>query len=150
MEDLCLLDVRRHVHAANLDQARAIRKRQGGMDEQADDLEDDDANPDREGHRHAANDREARILHQHPAADFQVKSEGIEAGQAAAIAMGFPGSGHTADPRQRLAARFVRCHAGADVVVGVQIDVALQLVGELPLAGTGPNEAERANHPSAG
>ena len=119
------------------------------MDEQADDLEDDDANPDREGHRHAAHNREARILHEHAAADFQVEHEGREAGQAAAIAMGFPGAGHTADPDERLAARFVRCHAGADVGVGVQIDVALQLVGELPLAGAGPDEAGDSRPPRA-
>ena len=149
MEDLFLFVVRRHVHDANFDQARALRKRQGGMDEQADDLVDDDANPDREGHRQAAHNREARILHEHASADLQVENEGLEAGQAAAIAMGFPGAGHTADPDERLAARFVRCHAGADVVVRVQIDVALQLVGEVPLAGTGPNEAGDSRPPRA-
>ena len=149
MEDLFLLNVLRHVHAANFDQARALRKRQGGMDEQADDLEDDDANPDREGHRQAAHNREARILHEHASADLQVENEGLEAGQAAAIAMGFPGAGNTADPDERLAARFVRCHAGADIVVRVQIDVALQLVGEVPLAGTGPNEAGDSRPPRA-
>ena len=42
------------------------------MDEQTDDLEDDDANPDREGHRQAAHDGQAGILHEHPAAEPQV------------------------------------------------------------------------------
>ena len=97
----------------------------------------------------AANHRQPAILHEHPAAEFQVEHEGLEAGQAAAIAMGFPGAGNTADPDERLAARFVRCHAGADVVVRVQIDVALQLVGEVPLAGAGPNEAGDSRPPRA-
>ena len=108
-----------------------------------------DANPDREGHRQAAHNREARILHEHASADLQVEPEGLEAGQAAAIAMGFSGAGNTADPDERLAARLVRSHAGADVVVGVQIDVALQLVGEVPLAGAGPNEAGDSRPPRA-
>ena len=80
---------------------------------------------------------------------LQVEHESVEAGQAAAIAMRFPGAGNAADPDERLAARFVRCHAGADVVVRVQIDVALQLVGEVPLAGAGPNEAGDSRPPRA-
>ena len=105
--------------------------------------------PDREGHRQAAHHREARILHEHAASDFQVEHERREAGQAAAIAMGLPDAGDTADPDERLAARFVRCHAGADVVVRVQLDVALQLVGEVPFAGAGPNEAGDSRPPRA-
>ena len=141
--------LRRDVPVADLHEAVALGQRQGRVHEDRHHLEDDRPDADRECHRQPADDGQAGILHEHPAAEFQVEHEGLEAGQAAAIAMGFPDAGHTADPGERLAARFVRCHAGADVVVRVQIDVALQLVGEVPLAGAGPNEAGDSRPPRA-
>ena len=131
------------------DDAVAAGERQRRIEDVRNRLERGGADGDRHRHREATNDGQPGILHEHPAAEFQVGHEGLEAGQTAAIAMGFPGAGNAADPDERLAARFVRCHAGADVVVGVQIDVALQLVGEVPLAGAGPNEAGDSRPPRA-
>ena len=95
------------------------------------------------------NNRKAKFYKLTKAGRKQIEREGVEAGQAAAIAVGFLGAGDTAELGERLAARLVRCHAGADVVVGVQIDVALQFVGEVPLAGAGPNEAGDSRPPRA-
>ena len=70
--------IRRDVPVADLDDALARGQRQRGIDEQRQHLEDDGADADRERHRQPADDGEARILHEHPAAELQVEREPVE------------------------------------------------------------------------
>ena len=56
--------------------------------------------------------------------------------------MRFADARHAAKLGEGAAAGLVRRHAGADVVVDVEIEMALQLVGELALTASGRDEAE--------
>ena len=123
VEDLFLLDVRRHVDAANFDQARALGQRQGGVGEEAHHLDDDDADPDREGHRQAADDRQAGILHEHPAAEFQVHRPAGEPPEHPGFALMFLHLLDAAECPQGGVARLLRVHAPRDVLILEQLQV---------------------------
>ena len=56
------------------------------MEERRQDLEDDGADADREGHRQTTDNGEARILHEHPAAELEVEREPVEPGAPAPVA----------------------------------------------------------------
>jgi hypothetical protein len=127
VEDSLLLDVRLDVHAANLDQARALRQRQRRMDEQADDLEDDEPDPDREGHRQPADDRQAGILHEHAGAELQIHRPAGEPAEHPRVALPFLYLLDAAKRPPRGVARLLRIHSTGDVLVFEQLQVRADL-----------------------
>ena len=81
---------RRRVPVPEQDDAIAAGQRQGGVGDQRGELESDGADPDAERHRQAADDREARVLHQHAEAEPEVERQSAEPGEAASGAECLP------------------------------------------------------------
>ena len=140
VEDLRLFIVHLEVHEANFDQAVAVRQRQGRVDEQAEDLEDHQANADREGHRNAANHREARILHEHSCAELKV--EPIHECKSPHLAMHLLDLRDAAKVAQRRVARFLRREPASDVVSLRLGQMSGNLVVEIAIRSTQAGSSE--------
>ena len=105
------------------------RREQDGVD----DTEDGAVDADAERQCGDARDGEGAVTAEAADGIAGVLDQRFERRQSSAIAMGFGDRGHAAEPGERAPAGLFRRHAGAKVVGDVQIDVALQLVGELLL-----------------
>ncbi len=80
----------------------------------------------------------------------RVLNHRLETRQAAAIAMRLADARDAAQFREGAAARLGGRHAGAEVVVDVQLQVAVELGVELALGAGAAEDAGEANQPGAG
>ena len=149
VEDLVLVLVLHEVHALNLTEAIALRQRQRGMRGQAEDLVDDEADPDREGHRHAADDGQARILHEHTAAELDVHRPAGEPSERARVALMFLDLFDTAEGAARGVARFLGVHPLGDVLVLEQLQVRIDLARQLLFGAVGAKQRQQSEKYSA-
>jgi hypothetical protein len=119
------------------------------VDEQADDLEDDDAHPDREGHRHAADDGQTRILHEHPAAESQVHGPAGEPSEHAGFALMFLHLLDAAEGPQGGVARLPWVHAFRDVLILQELQMRADLARQLPFGGARAKRRQQAKDVAA-
>ena len=87
------------------------------------------ANPDRDGERQPARERQARVLEEHAAAELHVERQAAQPRQAAAVAQRFLVLLDAAERGERLAPRLVgREPLRAHQPVGFHLDVKPELV----------------------
>jgi hypothetical protein len=97
---------RLQVPVSQVHDAVALRQRQRGADEEHQHLKDDGADTDRERHCESADDRQSRILGQHPAAELEVEPQATEPREPAPVAQRLLVLLHAAEGDQRAAPRF--------------------------------------------
>ena len=114
------------------------------MGEETHHLKDDDANPDREGHRQAAHDGQAGILHEHPAAEFQVHGPAGEPPEHPGFALMFLHLLDAAECPQGGVARLLRVHAPRDVLILEQLQVRADLARQLPFGAARAKRRQQA------
>ncbi len=87
------------------------------------------ANPDRNGERQPARERQARVLEEHSAAELHVERHAAQPRQAAAVAQRFLVLLHAPERGERVAPRLVgREPLGAHQPVGFHLDVKPELI----------------------
>ena len=100
------------------------------------------ANPQAEGqHRHRG---EARVSREHPQAEADVLEESLHEGQAALVAVRFLHLLAAAEVAARREAGLLERQPAADVLLGQQLQVALQLLVELGIEGRLAEQAAQA------
>ena len=99
---------------------------------------------DADGERQHRDEREQLAAPHHTAGIRGVTAQVLERRQAPTGSMLFPDSGHSAKPDQRGATCFLRAHAGAQVVLDVHLQMALELLVKVPIAVGGAKQTAKS------
>ena len=102
-------------------------------------------NPNREREQH--HHRHARASQQQARGETEILERRVERRHAAAIAVQLLRQVESAQFEKRLTARLMRRHPGAQVVVGVHLNVGLELVAELTVAPLPAEQTTQPPHP---
>src|SRR5262249_20785758 len=93
---------------------------------------------------------EAGVLAEEPRAEAQIAEHRLEPAHPALVAHALLRLGDAAEAKPRLAPRVLEGHAAPQAVVDVELEVGVELLGEVALAGGGPQRPAQARQPSPG
>jgi hypothetical protein len=113
---------------------RWLRVRQGLEQGRVDHAEDCRGRADAEREREDGRRREAGAAAQCAQGVAEVAQKALDRGDAAPLAVLLLGRLDAAELYDRLSARLLRTHAGAQVVFDLHLEMSLQLLGQLPVA----------------
>ena len=130
-----------------VDERVGVRKRQRFEDPGLDHAEHHRGPGDADGERHQGDRGQPRGATQRARGVPDVVGEVLEGGQALLLAIPLLERLDAAKGQQRRTASGVGRQAPAYVVVGVELEVAFDLVGHLALAPTGSEHSRHAIHP---
>jgi hypothetical protein len=107
------------------------------------------AGPDAKSQHENAEESDATLFEKCPCTYANVLQERFKNRKAKAVTVEFFGLFEAAEFKERLAARFLRAHAGVQVVSDVHLEMALQFFGQLPFAPIFAKKSSEAQKPGA-
>jgi hypothetical protein len=123
-----------------------VRKRERTQNQRIADCEARGVQTQREGQRGNDDRRHARGPLDPPPRFSEVAPQRIDQRQATAIPIALLGLIQTAEGEQGLPPRLGGGQTGADVVLDVEVEVALQLVGQITIAVRSGEQAQEPRH----